>query len=266
MDNLTFLKLGGSLITDKTSPRTPHLEVIKRLVTEIATVRQANPDLQLVLGHGSGSFGHVPAKKYGTKLGVHTAENWHRFAEVWYEAAALNRIMMDNLHEAGLPGIAFPPSSGVTAQDGQVNYWNLIPTITALENGLLPVVYGDVVFDTVSGGTILSTEDIFTHLARQLHPQRILLVGIDDGVYADYPKCKQLIPKVTPETWMTVASSISGSVATDVTGGMASKVRQMVNLVEEFPEIEILIFSGNEAGNLSAALKGKSLGTQIKSD
>jgi len=35
---LTFLKLGGSLITDKTQPRTPRPEVLARLMAEIAAV------------------------------------------------------------------------------------------------------------------------------------------------------------------------------------------------------------------------------------
>jgi isopentenyl phosphate kinase len=194
MPDLTFLKLGGSLITDKNTPRTARKEVIARLADEIAAAQQADLDLRLVLGHGSGSFGHVPAKNYDTRQGVDSPEGWAGFAEVWYEAATLNHLVMDILHAAGLPGVSFPASGGVTARDGRVAVWNLTPLTAALENGLLPVVYGDVVFDTIRGGTILSTEDIFIHLARQLHSERILLAGIDDGVYADYPECKQLIP------------------------------------------------------------------------
>lgn len=265
MANLTFLKLGGSLITDKNTPQTARKDVISRLVGEIAAARRANPDLRLVLGHGSGSFGHVPAKKYGTRQGVNSTEGWLGFAKVWYEAATLNKIFMKLLHTAGLPGVSFPASAGVTAQDGRVGAWDLTPLMAALANGLLPVVFGDVVFDTVRGGTILSTEDIFIHLARQLHPQRILLAGIEAGVYVDYPDCKQLVPEITPENWETVAPALAGSAATDVTGGMASKVRQMLELTTEIPGLEALIFSGDQPGNLSAVLQGKTLGTLIRS-
>ena len=62
-----FLKLGGSLITDKRQPETPRMDVIERLAQEIAAARAANPSLQLVLGHGSGSFGHIYARQYGTR-------------------------------------------------------------------------------------------------------------------------------------------------------------------------------------------------------
>jgi isopentenyl phosphate kinase len=268
MMNLQFLKLGGSLITDKNTPRKARQDAIARLVHEIKIARREIRDLRLVLGHGSGSFGHVPAKKYGTRQGVDAAAGWRGFAEVWYEAALLNRIVMDTLHEAGLPAVAFPPSAGILAHDGQVARWEIGGLQAALEADLIPVVFGDVIFDQVRGGTIFSTEDLFTYLARQflahqLHPQRILLAGIDEGVWADFPACTQLISEITPANWDAVATALGGSAATDVTGGMRSKVQSMLDLAIEIPGLEISIFSGDQPGNLAAALQGQSLGTRI---
>ena len=261
--NIQFLKLGGSLITDKNIPRTPRRDVITRLAREIKAALAKHEDLKLVLGHGSGSFGHGPAKKYGTRQGVNSAEGWHGFAEVWYEASALNRIVMDVLHEAGLAVVAFPPSGAVTASGGQVTNWNIGPLRAALKAGLLPVVFGDTVFDEILGGTILSTEDLFTYLARELYPQRISLAGIDEGVWADYPQCTQLIPEITPENWAQVDSALQGSASADVTGGMASKVRQMLDIVEQLPDLEVLIFSGNHPENVRKATEGNPLGTKL---
>ncbi|MCX8062947.1 MAG: hypothetical protein N3D16_10235, partial [Anaerolineales bacterium] len=132
---LIFLKLGGSLITDKHRPYTPRLEVLRRLAEEIAAARTANPALRLVVGHGAGSFGHVPAKRYGTRQGVHTSEEWLGFAEVWKEAATLNRLVVDALLEAKLPVISLPPCAAVTAEDGRVVVWELYPICAALQAG-----------------------------------------------------------------------------------------------------------------------------------
>lgn len=261
--SLTFLKLGGSLITDKGRPYTPRLDVLQRLAEEIQAARAALPGLSLVLGHGAGSFGHVPAKKYNTRQGVHTAEEWLGFAEVWKEANALNRLVMDALLQAGLPAVSLPPSAGITAEDGQVAEWNLYPLSTALEKGLLPVVFGDVIFDRRRGGTILSTEDLFSHLARRLRPRRILLAGIEAGVWADFPACTRLLPLITPQTFQEAANGLHGSNATDVTGGMASKVRQSLELVQEIPQLEIDIFSAEPRGALFEALLGRQSGTRI---
>jgi isopentenyl phosphate kinase len=263
---LYFLKLGGSLITDKQRPRTVLLEVLSRLAGEAAAALAAEPDLHLLMGHGSGSFGHVPAGKYGTRQGVSTPEQWRGFTEVWKEAAALNHYVMDALHAAGLPAVAFPPSAGLLGMDGKVAAWDLGPLQAALNAGLLPVVYGDVAFDQVRGGTIFSTEDLFDHLARQLKPQRLLLAGIQAGVWADYPACTRLIGEITPHTLDQIAPVLQGSAAPDVTGGMYSKVTEMLKLVQAVPGLEAFIFSGVQPGNVSKALMGERIGTRLLSD
>jgi isopentenyl phosphate kinase len=191
-------------------------------------------------------------------------EGWEGFAEVWQEAVALNRLFMDALHRAGLPAISFPPSASAITRDGQVGTWDLTPLRSALQAGLLPVIYGDTVFDSVRGGTILSTEDLFDYLAQQLHPKRILLAGLEAGVWADYPACTQLIPAITPATLPGVASSLGGSSATDVTGGMASKVKQSLALAQSIPGLEVLIFSGVTPGAVQQALSGSQVGTVIR--
>jgi len=147
--NLFFLKLGGSLITDKTRPLTPRIETIQRLATEIVQALRDNQTMQLLIGHGSGSFGHAVAERYKTQT---------------------NQIIYQHLSEAGLPIMAFPPSSGVIAAGKQIQSWDISALETALSHGVIPLVQGDVVFDTELGGTILSTETLFRHLAGFLHP------------------------------------------------------------------------------------------------
>jgi len=262
-EKLCFLKLGGSLITDKQKARTPRLALMANLAAQIAQARQANPGLNLVIGHGAGSFAHVPARRYQTRQGVQTPEQWMGFAEVWWEAAALNRLVMDALHQAALPAIALSPCASILACDGKVLTWNLSPLQRALHAGLLPVIYGDVIFDTQRGGTILSTEDLFEHLARSLHPTRILLAGIEAGVWEDYPHCTRLVEKITPASFGDIASHLGGSNAVDVTGGMATKVQQSLALVQEIPGLEIFIFSGEAENALFQALHAPLSGTWI---
>jgi isopentenyl phosphate kinase len=275
MAELVFLKLGGSLITDKTLPYTPRLAKLAELAAQLATVKQTHPELSLVLGHGSGSFGHTAAKEYQTRQGTPLrlppfsakigGENpyWKGFAEVWYQASALNRFVMEALHAAGVPALALAPVSAVTARDGKVAAWELTPLKTALAAGLVPVVYGDVVFDEVRGGTILSTEDLFEHLARQLRPQRILLAGLEGAVWADFPARQERVEKITPASFNEVKAGVGQSHGADVTGGMESKVRQMLELVTEIPGLTAQIFSGEEPGNLTRALTGANLGSLI---
>lgn len=263
MADLIFLKLGGSLITDKTVPFTPRTEKITEIATEIAEARRTHPGLSLVLGHGSGSFGHTPAKKYATRQGVKSPEEWAGFAEVWYQASELNRHVMSALTSSGIAAVALAPVASVLARDGKVARWDLEPLRCGLEAGILPVVYGDVVFDEVRGGTILSTEDLFSYLARKLSPKRILLAGLEQGVWAEFPAREEIIGKITPVSFTSIKNRVGAGLGEDVTGGMESKVELMLDLVQSLPGLTAQIFSGEKQGNFSRALAGETVGTLI---
>lgn len=261
--SLVFLKLGGSLITDKTRPYTARLEKLDELAAQIATALHENADLRLVLGHGSGSFGHTAASQFDTRRGVSGPEAWRGFAEVWYQASRLNRLVIETLRHAGLPAVTFSAAASVTARDAKVFTWDLTPLQSALANRLLPIVHGDVVFDQTRNGTILSTEDLFVHLAQQLRPERILLAGQERGVWEDFSARERLLEEITQGSFAQQVSGLRGAAGMDVTGGMLSKVTTMLALVEQVPNLEVLIFSGEEPGILQQALQGENPGTRL---
>jgi isopentenyl phosphate kinase len=260
---LLFLKLGGSLITDKAQPRTARLSVIQRLSAEIASALKTRSELQLILGHGSGSFGHSSADQYQTRDGVSSREQWKGFARVWWDAASLNHLVMEALHQHNIPAAAFPPSSSVFCRNRTIREWSLSPLLAALEHRLIPVVYGDVCFDDSLGGTILSTEELFAHLARKLQPDRILLAGEAPGVWADYPHCTEVLDEMQPGDLSTAGDILHSAEETDVTGGMESKIRGTLELIEEIPTLDALVFSGTEPGILEHALSGGRPGTHL---
>ncbi|MCX7608122.1 MAG: hypothetical protein N2049_02745, partial [Anaerolineales bacterium] len=113
------------------------------------------------------------------------------------------------------------------------------------------------------GGTILSTEALFIHLAPELRPRRILLAGLEEGVWADFPARTRLLTELTPAMLAESAWMVGEAVGADVTGGMRAKVTQMLKLVEELPDLEVVIFSGALPGNLRRALQGEPIGTRL---
>ena len=255
---MIFLKLGGSLITDKAHKEQARLDVIQRLAHEIYQARETNPELTLILGHGSGSFGHAPAKQYGTRLGANTPNDWQGFYEVWAAANRLHRILLDTLRALGLPAMSFPPSSSVITVEGQIVELAVEPIRRALDKGLLPVVYGDVAFDRTRGSTIVSTEEVLSYLARELHPERILLAGKEPGVLST---SGELLPELDAEKLAKIRfHAPDGS---DVTGGMEAKVRQARNLALDLPDLEIIIFGAEQPETLRDVLLGATSGTRI---
>lgn len=260
---IVLLKLGGSLITDKDKPFTPRLDKLADLALEIKTVLDSNPNLLLILGHGSGSFGHVAAKKHGTREGVHTREQWLGFAEVRFQAAELNRHVMEALVHAGIPAVSFPPSASMISENRKVIHHNILTIRKALDVHLLPVVYGDVAFDEALGGTILSTEDVFKFLVEQFSPARILLAGIEAGVWEDFPARTRLVKQIQLSGFERMREDIGGSASTDVTGGMKAKVEEMLSLIQANRNLTAQIFSAEEHGALTRALQGGNVGTLL---
>jgi isopentenyl phosphate kinase len=261
---IIFLKLGGSLITDKDKPYTPRLDKLSELAQEIKAALDSNPDLFLILGHGSGSFGHVAAKKHGTRDGVRTREQWFGFTEVRFQAAELNRYVVQSLLEAGVAALPFPPSASMVSNDRKVIHYNIEPIRKALDLNLLPVVQGDVAFDEKRGGTILSTEDVFAFLTEKFSPSRILLAGIEAGVWEDFPARTKLVKEIQLTDYEKMRAGISGSASTDVTGGMKAKVEEMLALIQTTNGMTVQIFSAEENGFLTRALNGENVGTLLK--
>lgn len=263
-----FLKLGGSLITDKRQVEAIRGDVLQRLATEIAAARCVQPGLRLVIGHGSGSFGHVHARRYGTRDGVYSAEEWLGYALTGDAAARLNRLVTGALLAVGAPAWSIQPGAIVHCRDGQIVQGLTEPIRRALDNGLIPIIFGDVVLDEVRGGTIASTEELFEWLAPDLAPKRIVLAGEVDGIYTADPQIDptaQRIATITPQTLAEIQAGLGDSHGIDVTGGMRAKVAQSLRMAGQRTGVEVLICSGLVAGHVQQALLGAShrVGTRI---
>jgi isopentenyl phosphate kinase len=252
-----FLKLGGSLLTDKRQQETPRLDVIRRLADEIAMALSANRELQLVVGHGSGSYGHVHGLRYGTRDGVHTSEQWYGYAVTADAAARLHRVFVSALLQAGIPAWGIQPSAALRCQRREIIAGPEMTVALALEKGLTPVVHGDVALDTVLGGTIVSTEEIFKWMLPHFRPQRLVLAGEVDGIHTADPQIDRratLIPEIRPDSMHEIRQGLGGSHGMDVTGGMLAKVSHSLDMVQAHPELDVIVCSGMQPGNVEAVL------------
>lgn len=264
---LVFVKLGGSLITDKRAPEMARHDVIGQVAGRIAQAMQRDRTLGLVLGHGSGSFGHVFGQRYGTRAGVHSAEGWYGFAATADAAARLNRIVIAALLAAKVPAWSIQPGVALRCQDGRVEAGPDTTVAMALDRGLVPVVFGDVALDSVRGGTIASTEEIFEPLVASLHPHRLVLAGEVDGIYTADPLLfpdAQRIPLLTSDMLPALTEGLGGSYGVDVTGGMRAKVQQAMAMVQANEGLEIVVCSALRPGALVAAMAGEAVGTRIR--
>ena len=260
---LTFIKLGGSLLTDKRQAGSFDAAAAGRLAGELEEAARSSPGA-LVVGHGSGSFGHATADEHQIIPGEIRAEQLPGVVATQQAAAALHRLVVGALRRQGALPFSLAPSSFLVTAAGMPAGVTLEPLERALARGLLPVVYGDVVMDREWGASICSTERVFLALSQGLVQRgfemaRVIWMGRTDGIYDEEGKT---IPVVTPEDFDQVASAAREADGADVTGGMRHRLESAVELARA--GIRSWIVDGQSPGLLGRLLSGEEVpGTRV---
>ncbi|MDS0283135.1 isopentenyl phosphate kinase [Haloarcula onubensis] len=241
------LKLGGSVVTEKGVPETVDDEALAAAADAVADYHG-----ELVVVHGGGSFGHHHAADYG----VSTTEGTHDAAGVAAIHGAMKRLndaVVAALAERGVPAVPVHPFSAASrGADGRLD----LPTAqvrTMLAEGFVPVLHGDLVAHRGEGATVLSGDELVVELAPAVDADR---VGVCSTVPGVLDETGAVIDSVS--AFDEVASALGGSDATDVSGGMAGKVRALLAL-----DSPAHVF-GPDA--LSAFLAGGDPGTTVAGD
>jgi isopentenyl phosphate kinase len=257
---IVFLKLGGSLITDKRRPGLARHAMIRRLAGDLAAATRSPRGSRLIVGHGSGSFGHAAAADGGLTRGVDARRRVDAIAVTQHRAAELHRLVVTALVRAGARPFSFAASSFLCAANGRVTARFLEPVFEALDRGLLPVVYGDVVLDRTRGAVVVSTEELFLLLAdeaakRKLPVARAGWLGETDGVLDGEG---HTIARLSASEAERAARRVSGASGRDVTGGMALRLRTAGGLSKA--GIASTIVDGRKSGAIAAAIAGRASG------
>jgi len=215
----TVLKLGGSVVTAKDEP-----ETVDEAALAAAAERVATTEDDLVIVHGGGSFGHHHADRHGVTTTEGTRDA--AAARAIHDAMKrLNEAVLDALAAEGVAAVPVHPFSvGARDSSGALS----LPTDsveTMLSAGFTPVLHGDVIAHEGTGATIVSGDELVVELAERLGADR---VGLCSGVPGVLDESGAVIDRI--EAFEDVASALGGSDATDVTGGMAAKVRALLAL------------------------------------
>ncbi|MFB6124412.1 MAG: isopentenyl phosphate kinase [Halanaeroarchaeum sp.] len=214
----TVLKLGGSVVTRKDQRETVDEGALSRAAAAIGAA-----DVEgLVVVHGGGSFGHPNAadRDVGRDAGTTDAADVRAIHRVM---GRLVTAVTDELAAAGVPAVPVRPfSAGYREGDGAV--WMATDQVGAmLAEGFVPVLHGDVFTTVDRGATIVSGDELVVSLAGALSADRVGLCSTVPGVLED----GEVVPEIAD--YEDVAAVLGGSDATDVTGGMAAKVRALLD-------------------------------------
>ena len=263
--NITLIKLGGSIITDKEIPMSLRARVLERLVGEIARVKKEQVNDLLIVGHGQGSFAHVPATTYQTMNGFINEESVLGMAIVQDSAATLNRLVVHEFLKHDLPAVSFYASNTIVTRKRAPLHFCAESIVEYLLKGLLPVTCGDVLIDTDQGCTIWSTEKVLAFLAEYFLKQGFKVGKIIHvtEVAGFLDRDNRVVPEINAQNWSKISQDLRHTKGFDVTGGMALKIEESLALAKK--GIRSVIISGMQKGNLYKALNGDNcLGTVIR--
>lgn len=247
---MILIKLGGSVITDKSRYKTFNKEQVSRLCSEIVQSGRGT-----IIVHGAGSYGHVIAKRYSLQKGLVDFSQIPAVAQVQYDVRELNALVVKTLLENGIPAVSVPPGSCFVMENGKLIVKDNEAIRALAHMGVMPILFGDVVMDRSKGFGICSGDQIMEVLTDIFKPERVVFVSDVDGLYTADPKTNpdaEIIETVTPEVLKSVHSS---STVDDVTGGVVGKMLSMLEACDE--NRDCVLVNGTVPGRLLSLLKGE---------
>jgi isopentenyl phosphate kinase len=248
--SVALIKLGGSVITDKTRYRAFNQESTDRLAREIASSGK-----QVILVHGAGSFGHLLAHEHQLQKGYLSDSQRDGVARVQQDVRDLNREVMRSLDRAGLPATSIPPGACALMDGGQLKRMDLDLFHRYLDLGITPVTFGDVVLDSKRKFGICSGDQLMHLLAREFHPKLIVFCADVDGVFTADPNLDKGATLIEQADRSTLESIPRTSRVTDVTGSIYGKLESMLSLAQLGKST--MVINGLVPGRLASALKGE---------
>lgn len=247
---MILIKLGGSVITDKSQYKKFNKEQTSRLCREIAESGRS-----VMIVHGAGSYGHVLAKRYSIQKGLVDFGQVAPAAMVHHDAMELGLLVTSELMAVGIPAASLSPGSCFVMDQGHIAVENDEVIRRMSHVGIMPVTHGDVVMDRQKGFAIVSGDEMMEVMARIFKPERVVFVSDIDGLYDSNPKENpdaRLIPEVTQEVLDGVSSEED---VADVTGGVRNKMEAMLRMCS--PERDCVLVNGTVPGRLLSLLRGE---------
>jgi isopentenyl phosphate kinase len=262
MRERVIIKWGGGLITDKSSLCTPDLEILGQLAQTVSICQ--SHDIEVILVHGAGSFGHLRSKHWRLHEGILPTEEFELDEKCSTQLEAVNQVRNEmlqlNTHvckaliQKNLIPLIHPPH--LWAKNTGPDFLGSLDRFLEQNNAQIHVTFGDVV--DVEGDQqfgILSGDDLAARLAIELPRVKRLVFAIKgvDGLLRVPPEqanANDLIEHWSPD----IEFEGSHQSEIDVTGGIGLKAARGSFVASH--GIEVIMVNGGESERVLGAMLG----------
>jgi len=258
--DLILIKLGGSIITDKTKLLTLRKEVLNRLIKELS---ELDNNCRYIVVHGTGSFGHVLSKKYNLSEGI-VDENTMKYVDmVNSDVSKLSKEVLNSFNNVNLECQYILSSDIIKSSNKKIQSMKLDYIEDILSNNRIPILSGHIVRDIEQGVSIASGEDILFYIAKNINKnykvKKIIMVGETDGVYKleDGQFSNEIYLNINKNNFKSIKGNILKREGYDVTGGMFHKIEVALDVAKL--GIETVLINGNKEDMLKKAILDKDI-------
>lgn len=253
--NIIILKLGGGLLTDKNKPFSLREDVIESTIQQII-----DSGKKIILIHGGGSFGHPLAKKYDISNGLNISiENQVLgLAETHRAMNKFNSVIVNKFIEKNSPALSIQASS-IFVRKSNINVlYSIQPIEMCLNLDMIPILYGDIIFDTQNSFSILSGDDIALEICRNLNEynvSKVIYAMETDGIWIENEEKGKILCKKVRSVDLESLDLANLEEKIDVTGGIRGKINIIKRLCE--CNVQVQLINGLKNNNILKALKNQ---------
>ncbi len=259
MVRMLVLKLGGSLLTDKTQPYSLRKDVLRAASAEIKACMDQGLVQKLAIVHGVGSYGHPPVIQHKLHKGFIDPAQLLPLSRTQSKVNELRAAITSSLQDEGIPVNLFHTSSIASARKGRIASMDLDAVKGFLDIGMVPVLGGDMVYDTEMGFSVGSGDQVAAILAKELRATDLVFATDVAGVYDMDPKTSSnahLIKELSLDH-LDDFSPVNGA-KPDASGAMRGKLSALIGLERELQRgLRMSIISMMIPGRLRDLLDGR---------
>jgi isopentenyl phosphate kinase len=255
---LTVIKLGGSILTDKSTPYTANDEIIAIIAKELKECIDLGLIEDLILVHGVGSFGHVPVFKHKLHLGFQNPDQLLAMSQTQHEINEFRLKLTQNFIGSGLPVNLLHASSFCISEKMKISGSFLDAVQGYISIGMIPLIGGDMLFDSKMGFSVGSGDQFVVLLAKHFSADEVIHVSDVDGVFTSDPKQNpdaKVIESITLDILNDIIEKTDTAPLGDVSGAMKGKLKAIMALKDEIAKgTKVKLMSMKTYGNLKSIL------------
>lgn len=266
---ITILKLGGSLLTDKSTPYKMRKGVLDSVVSELSECINLGLIESLILVHGVGSFGHPPVIEYKLYKGFQTPDQLINLSKTQYIVNKLRLMIVYSFIKVGIPVNLMYPSSMFLGSKGLISHYSIDALKGFLSLGMVPLLGGDMIYDEEMGYSICGGDFLTVFLARELSANQLIFVSDVKGVYDKDPKKfsdASMIRELEIDELEKLTQEEENN-KNDITGQMKGKLSTIFSIKDLIEKgLKVAILSMIQPDTLKTFLEGNTnLATRIVS-